>query len=81
MSFANPDDDDDEQWLKQPKIDSPVGNWRAGKTRKKKIRVIRPIRVGSAKKACAHCGEKAAVELFRDGKCLACQAAEFLGPL
>jgi hypothetical protein len=80
MSFANPNDED-EKWLKQPKIDSPVGNWRGTERKRSKAKAPRPLRVGNVKKTCQHCGERCAVELFRDGKCLACQAADFLGPL
>jgi hypothetical protein len=40
-----------------------------------------PIYVSNVKKLCSSCGFDAPVELFRDEKCLACQAADFLGPL
>lgn len=81
MSFASPDDDDDEQWLQEPKIDSPVKDWRGQPRKPPRRDRPRPIQVGKIKKTCQHCGEKAAIELFRDGKCLACQTADFLGPL
>lgn len=79
MSFADPEDGD-ERWLQEPKIDSPVRNWRNPAPERPQRQPSR-LRVGNTKKLCNHCGEKAAVELFRDGKCLACQAADFLGPL
>ena len=92
MSFAD-GDEDDEQWLKahnkafdkkEPTLDGPTQSWRERAERNKRTHSQRkapPIRVGNIKKTCKGCGEEAAVELFRDGKCLACQAAEFLGPM
>lgn len=40
-----------------------------------------PIHVGTILQTCPHCGEKASVELFRNTRCLACQVADFLGPI
>jgi len=78
MSFAD-DDDDDEQWLPEPKLDSPVGDWKAPQGIKRSQPP--PIFVGRRMHHCQHCNQPAANELFRDGKCLACQAADFLGPM
>lgn len=42
---------------------------------------IQPLTVGKTKRPCPHCHQPAAVELFRDNKCLACQVADYIGPL
>jgi hypothetical protein len=85
-AFAG-DDSKDENWLQEhnkefqnPGAFSASGapDWRS-KERKRPPR--RPIRVGKTKQRCPHCGEMAPPELFRDTKCLACQAADFLGPI
>jgi hypothetical protein len=49
--------------------------------RKRRPAKKRPIQVGSKKQKCPHCGQPAAMELFRDTKCLACQVADYLEPL
>lgn len=48
---------------------------------RKRIRKPQPIRVSKRQRHCDHCKDSASIELFRDGKCLACQVAEFIGPL
>lgn len=78
MSFAEPDDDD-EQWLPEPKFDSPADKWFAPRGMRRPQPP--PIFVGSRTRTCGCCQQRAATELYRDGKCLACQVAEFLGPL
>jgi hypothetical protein len=65
----------DEEWLREHKLhytdaSEPV----APKTQ------TRPLTMSNTLRRC-DCGHDAVVELFRDGKCLACQAADYLGPL
>lgn len=74
------DDEDDEDWLREhhKEFQQPSTDALPAPERRQ---IIHPIVVGSVKKPCPNCGFDAAVELFRDEKCLACQAAEFLGPL
>jgi len=77
MSFAE-GDEDDEKWLKEHKKEHVKSSPERKRPRRQRPR---PIQVGKVKKTCTHCGEDAAIELFRDGKCLACQTADFLGPM
>ena len=77
MSFAE-GDEDDEKWLKAHKKEHDKKPVRRKRTPRQRGR---PIQVGSVKKNCKNCGEGAAVELFRNGRCLACQVADYLGPM
>lgn len=77
FAYENEDEDEDEvDWLQShkdqfsekkpsPKIPQPMA------------RGPRPIFVGKIKQICPSCMDEAAIELFRDAKCLACQIANY----
>jgi hypothetical protein len=77
------DEEDDEDWLREHQREFPRGlpSTDALPAPEPRRQVIHPIVVSDVKKLCSSCGFDASVELFRDEKCLACQAADFLGPL
>ena len=84
------DESEDEKWLQEhikafqgrdvfPESDPHA--WKPPTKARRKKAKKRPIHVGETKQKCPHCGQMAPVEMFRDTKCLACQASEFLGPI
>jgi len=86
-AFAG-DESEDDKWLQDhnKEFQNPgafpapeATDWKP--ERRQRFPQKRPIHVGKTKQRCPHCGEMAPPELFRDTKCLACQAAEFLGPI
>ena len=94
--FSNDDEKDPDNWLddhkkefgESEKFVPPGTDWKpaergnAWRTPKKKPKKApKPIEVGKYLRTCRHCGGSSPVELFRDSKCLGCQAADFLGPL
>lgn len=85
------EDAEEDAWLKEhkkhhqdpeKKPPEPAGanpdSWRRRRDHRQSPR---PIRVTETKQKCPHCQQEAAMELFRDTKCLACQVADYLGPI
>ena len=40
-----------------------------------------PLQMSGVRTNCVHCQQDAPMESFRAGKCLACQVADYLGPI
>jgi len=74
VSIFESERSEDEPWLQEHK--------KHFQTQKKQTR--RPpanqLQMSGVTNKCQHCQRMAPMELFRDGKCLACQVTDYLGP-